>query len=87
MNDIALQQVADAYRPVLQGLEAGQSSDAIDLPDNAGKMVFYVCERGSGDPAIPSRDEIYDRLFNAELAMVAERYLRDLKREATIDRR
>ena len=87
MSGIALQQVADAYRPVLQGLEAGQSSDAFDLADNAGKMVFYVCKRASGDPALPSRNEIYERLFDAEMALVAERYLRDLKREATIDRR
>ena len=59
----------------------------MDIPDGSGKMVFYVCDRTSGDPQIPSRDEIRDRLFNAELAMVAERYLRDLKREASIDRR
>jgi peptidyl-prolyl cis-trans isomerase SurA len=87
MNDIPLEQVADAFRPALEKVEAGQSTDVIDLSENAGKMVFYVCERASGTPGVPTREEIYDRLFNAELAMVAERYLRDLKREATIDRR
>ena len=87
MNDIPLEQVADAFRPALENLQAGESTGVIDLAENAGKMVFYVCERASGTPGVPSRDEIYDRLFNAELAMVAERYLRDLKREATIDRR
>ncbi len=87
MNDIPLEQVADAFRPALEKVEAGQSTDVIDLPENAGKLVFYVCERASGTPGVPTRDDIYDRLFNAELAMVAERYLRDLKREATIDRR
>ena len=87
MNDIPLPQVADAFRPALEKAEAGQSTDVIDLPENAGKMVFYVCERASGTPGVPTRDEIYDRLFNAELGMVAERYLRDLKRGASIDRR
>ncbi|HEX5006800.1 MAG TPA: peptidylprolyl isomerase, partial [Hyphomonadaceae bacterium] len=87
MNDIALEQVADAFRPALEKTQAGQSTDVIDLQENAGKMVFYVCERASGTPGLPSRDEIYDRLFNQELGMVAERYLRDLKREASIDRR
>jgi peptidyl-prolyl cis-trans isomerase SurA len=87
MNDIPLDQVADAYRPALETTEVNQSTDVIDLPDNAAKMVFYVCERTSGRPGLPTRDEIYDRLFNAELAMVAERYLRDLKRGASIDRR
>lgn len=87
MNDVSLQQVQDAYRPALQSLQPGQSTEPMDIPDGSGKMVFYVCDRTSGDPQIPSRDEIRDRLFNAELAMVAERYLRDLKREASIDRR
>jgi peptidyl-prolyl cis-trans isomerase SurA len=87
MNDIPLQQVADAFRPALEKVEAGQSTDVIDLPENAGKMVFYVCKRASGTPGLPTRETVYDRLFNQELGMVAERYLRDLKREATIDRR
>ena len=87
MNDVPLEQVADAYRTTLEKVQAGQSTDVVDLPENAGKMVFYVCERASGTPGLPTRETIYDRLFNQELAMVAERYLRDLKREATIDRR
>jgi peptidyl-prolyl cis-trans isomerase SurA len=87
MNDIPLEEVADAFRPALQNVQTGQATEVIDLPENAGKMVFYVCERASGLPGLPTREEVYDRLFNAELAMVAERYLRDLKREATIDRR
>jgi peptidyl-prolyl cis-trans isomerase SurA len=87
MNDIPLEQVADAFRPALEKTEAGQSTEVIDLSENAGKMVFYVCERASGTRGLPSRDNIRDRLFNQELAMVAERYLRDLKREATVDRR
>jgi peptidyl-prolyl cis-trans isomerase SurA len=86
MNDVPLEQVSDAFRPALENAQANQSTDVIDLPEDA-KMVFYVCERVSGTPGVPTRDEIYDRLFNAELAMVAERYLRDLKRGASIDRR
>lgn len=87
MNDVSLQQVQDAYRTALQPLQAGESTEPVDLPDGSGKMVFYVCDRTSGDPQVPTREEIRDRLFNAELALVAERYLRDLKREASIDRR
>jgi peptidyl-prolyl cis-trans isomerase SurA len=87
MNDVSLQQVQENYRAALEPLQAGQSTEPVDIPDGTGKMVFYMCDRTSGDPAVPSRDEIRDRLFNAELALVAERYLRDLKREASIDRR
>jgi peptidyl-prolyl cis-trans isomerase SurA len=86
MKDVGLMQVAPAYRTPLEGLEPGQSTSVIELSDGA-KMVFFVCDKKSGDPDLPSREEIKDRLFNQELALVAERYLRDLKREATVVRR
>lgn len=86
MNGVDISQVQTVYRASLQSLQTGQSSEALDLPDGV-KMMFYVCERLSGDPSIPSREEIRGRLFNQELAMFEERYLRDLKREASIDRR
>jgi peptidyl-prolyl cis-trans isomerase SurA len=86
MNDVALTQVAAAYRPALEALQANQSTAVLDLSDDA-KMVFYVCERKIGRTDLPSRDEIHNRLFQTEMAMIADRYLRDLKREATIERR
>ncbi len=86
MKDVGLQQIAPAYRTPLETLNVGQSTGILDMPDGA-KMVFYVCEKRSGNADLPSREEIKDRLFNQELGLVAERYLRDLKREATIVRR
>jgi len=86
MKNLGIGQIAPQYRTPLEGLQANQSSPLIDLPDG-GKMVFFVCQTRSGDADLPSRAEIKDRLFNQELALVAERYLRDLKREATIVRR
>lgn len=86
LKDVGLQQVNPTFRGALEGLNAGQTSALLDLQDGS-KMIFYVCEKKSGDPDLPTRNEIKDRLFNAELALVAERYLRDLKREATIVRR
>jgi peptidyl-prolyl cis-trans isomerase SurA len=86
MKDIGLMQVAPQYRTPLEGKSVGQSTDVIDLPDG-GKMVFFICATRSGNSELPTREEIRDRLFNAELSLVAERYLRDLKREATVVRR
>jgi peptidyl-prolyl cis-trans isomerase SurA len=86
MKDVGLTQIAPQYRTPLEGIGANQASSVIDLPDG-GKMMFYVCSTRSGDADLPSRDEIKDRLFNQELALVAERYLRDLKRESTVVRR
>jgi peptidyl-prolyl cis-trans isomerase SurA len=86
MNDVAITQLAAAYRPALEALQAGQSSDVLDLGDD-GKVVFYVCQRQAGAGDMPTRDDLHDRLFQTEIAMIADRYLRDLKREATIERR
>jgi peptidyl-prolyl cis-trans isomerase SurA len=86
MKDVGLMQVAPQFRTPLEGLGANQASSIVDLPDG-GKMIFFVCGTRSGNADLPARDEIKDRLFNQELALVAERYLRDLKREATVVRR
>lgn len=86
MKNVGITQIAPQYRAPLEGLTANQSTSIIDAPDGA-KMVFFVCSTKSGDADLPSRDEIKERLFNQELALVAERYLRDLKRGATVVRR
>ena len=86
LNEVLVTQLSPAFRSSLENLEAGQSTGVLDLTDDA-KVVFYVCQRKTGGSEVPSRDDIHDRLFQAEIAMIADRYLRDLKREATIERR
>jgi peptidyl-prolyl cis-trans isomerase SurA len=86
LNEVAVTQLAASYRSTLEALQPGQSSGVLDLGDD-GKVVFYVCQRKAGASEMPSRDDIHDRLFQSEIAMIADRYLRDLKREATIERR
>ena len=86
MKNLGLSQIAPQFRTPLEGVQANQSTSIIDTPDG-GKMVFFVCQTRSGDADLPTRAEIKERLFNQELTLVAERYLRDLKREATIVRR
>jgi peptidyl-prolyl cis-trans isomerase SurA len=85
MNDVALQGMSDTYKAALQPVKAGESTDLIDAGDS--QLVLFVCERAAADAAVPTRDQIRDRLFDTEISMLADRYLRDLKREATIVRR
>jgi peptidyl-prolyl cis-trans isomerase SurA len=85
MKDVALQQIAPIYRTALENVQTGGVTDALDLTDGS-KMAFYVCERRTGYPNLPSRDDIRNRLFDSEISMFADRYLRDLRREATIVR-
>jgi peptidyl-prolyl cis-trans isomerase SurA len=87
LKDIAMTQLKPELRTVLEPLQAGGSTDILDVGDNAGKMAFYVCERNAAGNELPSREELRSRLLDSEIAMIRERYLRDLKREATIERR
>lgn len=46
--------------------------------------TFVLCSRETGGSGVPSRREIEDRLREQELTMLSERYLRNLRREASI---
>ena len=80
-TDALMDQVSEAVRDT----EVGQSADPIDTP--AGPTLIYVCDRAFADIEIPDREAIEDRLFNQQLSLMAQRELRDLKRDATIIRR
>jgi peptidyl-prolyl cis-trans isomerase SurA len=86
MNDISLGQIAATFRGALEPLDAGKSTDILNLEGDS-KMMFYVCAKRAGAGRLPSREEIKDNLFDQEITMISERYLRDLKREATIERK
>ncbi|MGB3624421.1 MAG: peptidylprolyl isomerase [Henriciella sp.] len=49
--------------------------------------VMYVCSRDETGSALPTREDIEDRLFGRQLQMVSQRALRNLRREATIIQR
>ncbi|MDZ4761030.1 MAG: peptidylprolyl isomerase [Alphaproteobacteria bacterium] len=85
LNEVALSGMAENFRAALQPLEAGGSTDVIDISN--GKAVLYVCDRASASSEMPTREQVRSRLFDTEITMLADRYLRDLKREATIIRR
>ncbi|MEZ5956990.1 MAG: peptidylprolyl isomerase [Hyphomonadaceae bacterium] len=69
-------------RSRLTGVPIGGASPVVTSGDQAN--VIVLCAREAGGSAIPDRRQIEDRLREAELSMLAERYLRNLRREATI---
>lgn len=84
MNGVVLTQVSEAYRAALTPLQVNQSTPVMDIP--GGKMSLFVCKRQQGAP-MPGRAQVRNQLANQELEMLGERYLRDIKRDATIIRR
>ena len=69
-------------RTRLEGVPIGGGSTIVTNGEQAN--VIMLCARETGGAAIPDRQQIEDRLREAELSMLAERYLRNLRREATI---
>ncbi|MCX7358104.1 MAG: peptidylprolyl isomerase [Alphaproteobacteria bacterium] len=69
-------------RTRLTGVAVGGASTIVTNGDQAN--IIMLCARETGGAAIPDRAQIEDRLREAELSMLAERHLRNLRREATI---
>lgn len=74
--------LSPAIRARVNGVAAG-SATAI-VADGENVNTIFVCGRQTGGGAVPARSEIEGRLREQELALLSERYLRNLRREATI---
>lgn len=74
--------LSDTVRQQINGLTRGQASPVTPAGDRVSMLV--VCDRATSSEGVPSREEIENRLYEQELAMLSQRYLRDLRREATI---
>lgn len=83
-DEVSLSELAPAVRTVLENLQPGQASKPVDSPQ--GATVFMVCDKHYAEGAgIPSDEQIADQLINTRLAMLSRRYLRDLRRDSTVE--
>lgn len=74
--------LAASIRDRINGVETGRASPV--LVDGEQVNMIVVCSRETGGGGLPDREEIAERLREQELGLLAERYLRNLRREATI---
>ena len=74
--------LSPTIRERISGVAAGGASPVHIEAEQAS--LFVVCARQTGGGGLPSRDEVESRLREQEMSMLAERYLRNLRREATI---
>ncbi|MEM0985968.1 MAG: peptidylprolyl isomerase [Pseudomonadota bacterium] len=69
-------------------INATAPNTATDVFEMATKpTVMVVCDKLASGGGVPSREQIENRLYGQQLSLIAQRALRDLKREATIIRR
>ena len=83
LGEAETKDLAPAFRDAAEKLEVGQVSDPIRT--EAGMHLVAVCSRHMGGAQMMSKDEIENRLYGQELAMIAKRQLRDLRNSATIE--
>jgi peptidyl-prolyl cis-trans isomerase SurA len=74
--------LSPVIRERITGVANGHASPVTVETEQAS--FFVVCGRQTGGGGLPSREEIESRLREQEMTMLAERYLRNLRREATI---
>jgi peptidyl-prolyl cis-trans isomerase SurA len=74
--------LSQAIRDRIANIAPGSAAPVEVSGDQASTIV--VCRRTTGGGGLPSADELEDQLFERELSLLSERYLRNLRREATI---
>lgn len=75
-------ELSPAIRDRINGVSVGSASTVED--SNGQASVIIVCNRQTAGGGVPTTEEISDRLFQQEMELLSERYLRNLRREATI---
>ncbi len=85
LGEAEITDLAPAFQEAAGKLEVGQISDPIRT--DAGLHLIAVCGKRQGGANAPTHDQIENRLRGAQLALIAKRYLRDLRNQATIETR
>jgi peptidyl-prolyl cis-trans isomerase SurA len=83
--------VADLSPQMQQALaqtRAGETTTPFQSP--AGVELIVRCDKGAPPPQsafkMPSRDDVEQQLFEQRMAVLSRQYLRDLRRDADIEK-
>lgn len=82
LGEVTEAELSEDVRARISGVDDGAASDVVEAGEAVNALV--VCARESAGGGVPSRDEVESRLFDQELAMLSQRYLRNLRRDSTI---
>ena len=85
LGEAETKDLAPAFREAANALQVGQVSAPIRT--EVGLHLIAVCARRHGGADAMTPEQIENRLYGQELAMIAKRQLRDLRNSATIETR
>lgn len=80
LGRLSLADLPDEIREEIEPLQIGEPSEPIQLEH--GIAVLMICDR---ETAGVNRDEIRRNLLGEQMNLMAQRYMRDLRRQANID--
>jgi peptidyl-prolyl cis-trans isomerase SurA len=82
-GDLRLDQIAPSMRSTVLSLGIGQASPPIIQKNGIG--VIMICSKTQPKTGVPSREEVGESLMRERVDIMAQRYLRDLRRVAYVD--
>lgn len=85
LEKLRVADLSPALRPLVAKLKVGEASEPTRL--NNGVMMVMLCIRQEAKSNLPTRDDVAENLMRERLDLAARRYLRDLRRVATVDLR
>ncbi len=83
LGESDLTELSPDFRTPAETLGLNQFSEPIRTP--VGLHLIMVCSRHETAAKQMNKDEVENRLYNEQLAMLSRRYLRDLRNSATIE--
>jgi peptidyl-prolyl cis-trans isomerase SurA len=83
-DQVKMRDLPPTLQQMMLPMQVGQATQPFGSLDQAVR-VLVVCGRDEQDPSTPSYDDVYNQLNNERVNMRAQRYLRDLRRDAVIE--
>lgn len=82
LGDTLESELSTEVRARIAKVEDTKATEIYETP--TGLAALVVCARTSAGGGLPSRQEVENRLYEQEMAMLSQRYLRNLRRDSTI---
>ncbi len=83
LGSISAEAVLPAIRDALQPLDEGENTGV--LQSGVGLQALIVCDRAIAGPGVPTRDDLESQLRGQQLSLLSRRWLRDLRRDSTVE--
>jgi peptidyl-prolyl cis-trans isomerase SurA len=88
LGTMKLSELSSEIQTALSKTQPGESTEPFG--SSAGIEIIFRCDKALPRmivDRVPTRDEVQEQLFEAQMEVVARRYLRDLRRDADIETR